>query len=357
MKKHPVVRAALGVGLATLAGASHAQSSVTIYGIVDTAIQYVKYNGPVSPTVQASSGNLQASRWGFRGTEDLGGGNTANFMMETSFNTYTGAGGGATLWSRGASVGLANKTYGSVDFGYMYLPIYWTWLGSDVGTYGLATYSAIINLEHTYTLGKSGTGGFYPNAVRYRTPNFYGLSSEIGYSFGAQNPSGQTAAGRNIGFNVIYARNNIWLAYGFNHNQYYANSTTLNPSAQITHVLGATYNFGPVIVGGNYVYTKTTDGTNFFASAEMLNAKIPIGPGDLNLGAARRIEQGDARVRAYDIGYVYYLSKRTQLYTYGMYMQNNSKSTQGLGLLNSAYGVVTPGFSPWAFTAGLRTSF
>jgi general bacterial porin, GBP family len=357
VKQKPYGRAALGMGLLALAGASHAQSSVTIYGIVDAAVQYVKYDHSVSPVAQAATGNLQASRWGFRGREDLGGGYSANFMMETSFNTYTGAGGGATLWTRGASVGLGSTQYGNIDFGYMYLPIYWTYLGSDVGTYGLATYSAIMSLEHTYTLGKSGTGGFFPNSVRYRTPNFNGLSSEIGYSFGAQNASGQTAAGRNMGANVIYSRDNLWLAYGFNHYQYYASTTTLTASAQISHVFSATYNFGPLILGGNYVYTKTTDGTNFFASAEMVNAKIPVGPGDVNLGVARRIENKDARALAYDIGYVYYFTKRTQLYAYAAYIQNNSKSTQGFGLLNPAYTTVTPGFKPWAFTAGLRTSF
>lgn len=347
--------AAAGVGMLA-ASASYAQSSVTIYGIVDAAIQYVKLDHSVSPTVQAASGNLQASRLGFRGTEDLGGGYRANFQLEMGFNTYTGTAGGATEWNRGSSVGLSGP-YGSVDFGFMYLPIYWVFLGSDVATYGLSNPSAIMSLEHTVTLGKSGTGGFYPNAVRYRTPNYKGLTAELGYSFGAQNASGQTSDGRNLGFNTQYAHGPLWLGYGLNHYQYYANTTTLTPSAQTTHVLGAAYNFGPVTLGANYVYTKRSDATNFFASAEMLNAKIPVGPGDVDVGVARRIENGGARALAYDIGYVYFLSKRTQLYAYGAYIQNNSHSTQGFALLNSAFATVTPGFKPWALTAGLRTAF
>ncbi|NLP63962.1 porin [Paraburkholderia sacchari] len=350
-----------GMVVAALATAGYstawAQSTVTLYGIVDAAVQYGKFNDTVSPTAMAASGNLQASRFGFRGSEDLGGGYRANFQLETGFNTYTGVGGGTTMFNRGASVGLSSATYGSIDAGFMYLPIYWVFLGSDVSTYGLSNPAAIMSLEHTVTLGKSGTGGFYPNAVRYRTPNYNGFSSEIGYSFGAQNASGQTANGRNIGANVMYQRFGMMFGYGFNRYQYYADATTLTPSSQLTHVVAATYAYAGNFIGANYIYSKRTDSTNWFASAFLLNAKIPAGPGDIELGVSRRIENGNARAMAYDAGYVYFLSKRTQLYGYATMITNNSHSSQGFALLNSNFATVTPGFSPWAVTAGLRTSF
>ncbi|WP_432262415.1 porin [Cupriavidus sp. TMH.W2] len=338
------------------ASAAQAQSSLTIYGIVDSSLQYVKFDRPVSPSLQAASGNLQASRFGFRGSEDLGGGYKANFQLEAGFNTYTGVAGGSTLWNRGSAVGLSTP-YGSMDFGYMYLPIYWAFLGSDVSTYGLSNPAAIMSLEHTVTLGRSGTGGFYPNALRYRTPNMGGLTAELGYSFGAEKVGNQSQDGRNVGFSTQYTKGPLYLAYGVNRYQYYLTPTTPDASSQITQVVSGTYDLGKVVIGGNYLYTKRTDATNFFASAEMLNAKIPLGFGDINIGAARRIENGGARAMAYDIGYVHYLSKRTQLYTYGAYISNNSKSTQGFALLGPSFASVQPGFKPWAFTAGLRTSF
>lgn len=350
-----------GVTLATMVAAGQsaawAQSSVTLYGIVDSAVQYGKFNDTVSPTAMAASGNLQASRFGFRGSEDLGGGYRANFQLETGFNTYTGVGGGTTMFNRGASVGLSSTTYGSVDAGLMYLPIYWVFLASDVATYGLSNPAAIMSLEHTVTLGKTGTGGFYPNAVRYRTPNYYGLTSEIGYSFGAQNASGQTADGRNIGMNVMYQRFGMTLGYGFNRYEYYTNTSTLTASSQLTHVVTATYAYHRNMIGANYIYSKRTDATNWFASAVLLNAKIPLGPGDVELGVARRIENAQARAMAYNVGYVYFLSKRTQLYGYASMIGNNSHSSQGFGLLNTNYATVTPGFDPWVATVGLRTSF
>jgi predicted porin len=334
-----------------------AQSTLTLYGIVDSALQYGKFNDTVGPTAMAASGNLQASRFGFRGSEDLGGGYRANFQLETGFNTYTGVGGGTTMFNRGASVGLSSAKYGSIDAGFMYLPIYWVFLGSDVATYGLSNPAAIMSLEHTVTLGKSGTGGFYPNAVRYRTPNINGFTSEIGYSFGTQNTSGQTVDGRNIGANVMYSNYGLMLGYGFNRYQYYVSPTTFTASSQLTHVFAATYGFNGNYIGANYVYSKRTDPTAWFASAFMLNAKIPAGPGDIELGVARRIEVANARAMAYDAGYVYFLSKRTQLYGYATMITNNSHSNQGFALLNSNFATVTPGFDPWALTVGLRTSF
>ncbi|MFT4069753.1 porin [Paraburkholderia sp.] len=349
---------ALAAACAAAAPAARAQSSITLYGIVDAAVQYGKFNSTVSPTAMAASGNLQASRFGFRGSEDLGQGYRANFQLETGFNTYTGVGGGSTMFNRGASVGLSSTRYGSIDAGSLYLPIYWVYLGSDVATYGLSNPAAIMSLQHTTTLGKSGTGGFYQNAVRYRTPNTLGgFSAELGYSFGSQNASGQTADGRNIGMNMQYAKNGLMLGYGFNRYQYYENTTTFTPSSQLTQIVAATYQIGNNVFGANYLYSKRTDSTAWFASSFMVNAKIPAGPGDIELGVARRIENAEARAMAYNVGYVYYLSKRTQLYGYAARITNNSHSTQGFALLNPTYAAVTPGFNPWVVTAGLRTSF
>ncbi|MCR4471841.1 MULTISPECIES: porin [unclassified Burkholderia] len=351
------LRTAGVVALACAGHAAHAQSTLVMYGIVDAALQYGRFDSTIGATASAASGNLQASRFGLLGKEDLGGGYRANFRLETGFNTYTGVGGGTTEFNRGASVGLSGP-FGSVDAGYLYLPIYWVFLASDVGTYGLANPAAIMSLEHTTTLGSSGTGGFYRNAIRYRTPDTLGAwSSEIGYSFGAQDPVGQTLSGRNIGANVQYAKNGLLVGYGFNRYQYYASASAPDASSQLTHVLTAAYDFGRVVVGGNYVHSKRTDGTGWFASAALLNARMRIGLGDVNVGVSRRIENGDARAIACDVGYVYYLSKRTQLYGFATTILNNRHSTQGFALLSSTAAKVTPGFDPWAVTAGVRTSF
>ncbi|WP_034176498.1 porin [Burkholderia ambifaria] len=120
----------------------------------------------------------------------------------------------------------------------------------------------------------------------------------------------------------------VLVGYGFNRYQYYASTTASDASSQLTHVLAAAYDFGRVVVGGNYVYSKRTDGTGWFASAAPLNARVRVGFGDINVGVSRRIENGNAIAIACDSGYVYYLSKRTQLYGFATTIRNNRHSTQ-----------------------------
>ncbi|HDR9501114.1 porin [Burkholderia pyrrocinia] len=128
------MRAAGAVAIFCAGQTAHAQSSLQRYGIVDAALQVGHFNSTTGATASAASGNLQASRFGLLGKEDLGGGYRAKFRLETGFNTYTGMGGGATEFNRGASVGVSGP-FGSVDAGYLYPPIYWVFLASDVGTY------------------------------------------------------------------------------------------------------------------------------------------------------------------------------------------------------------------------------
>lgn len=355
MKLQNKIKLLVSAMLATCSLGAFAQSSVTIYGIVDSAVEYAKYNQGVPGTYQAASGNLQASRLGFRGSEDLGGGLRANFQLEEGFNIDNGTAGGTVMWNRGSTVGLSGN-FGSFDLGNMYLPIYWVFLGSDASTYGLSNLSAIMSLQHTAALGFTGTGGFYSNSVRYRTPVFHGLSAELGYSFGKQNIVAQTEDGRNIGFNVQYANGPLKVGYGFNRYSFYATPIATSASSQITQIGGGTYDFGIAVVGANYLYTKRTD-NNWFGSSWLLNAKVPVGAGDINVGTSHLIESGGKVAMAFHLGYVYHLSKRTDLYSYAAYIHNNAAGTRGFALLNSTYAQVQPGYSPAAFTLGLRHAF
>ena len=94
MKKSLLALAALG----TFAGVAHAQSSVTLYGIVDAGFVF-NNNAGGNQLYNLNSGNLQGSRWGLRGTEDLGGGLKAIFVLENGFNVMTRA-----SWAKAATV-------------------------------------------------------------------------------------------------------------------------------------------------------------------------------------------------------------------------------------------------------------
>src|SRR6516165_8748961 len=116
MKKTILVLAALGA----FAGVANAQSSVTLFGIVDSGITYTNNNGGHS-SWQATESNEQGSRWGLKGAEDLGGGLKAVFQLESGFNVETGAlKQGGRMFGRQAWVGLASSQYGTLTFGRQY---------------------------------------------------------------------------------------------------------------------------------------------------------------------------------------------------------------------------------------------
>ena len=113
--------------LAIAAAGAHAQSSVTLYGIVDLGVDYANNvasgsNGKLVPgtgskLVQMQSGVPAGSRWGLRGSEDLGGGYSAIFRLESGFNAATGGLGGGLAFSRNAYVGFKSDRYGQVTLG------------------------------------------------------------------------------------------------------------------------------------------------------------------------------------------------------------------------------------------------
>jgi predicted porin len=117
---HP--KALCALALLAAAGAAQAQSSVTVYGILDAAVRYssgldAAYNGSATSSAAVNSGINNTSRFGLRGTEDLGGGLKAVFTLESGINLDTGAQANATkLFDRAASVGLQGD-WGTATFG------------------------------------------------------------------------------------------------------------------------------------------------------------------------------------------------------------------------------------------------
>ena len=116
MKKTLMVAALTGV----FATAAHAQSSVTLYGLIDAGITYTN-NQQGHSNWKATSGSVNGSRWGLRGSEDLGGGLKAIFTLENGFNIMNGTNGqGGREFGRQAFVGLSSDQFGAVTLGRQY---------------------------------------------------------------------------------------------------------------------------------------------------------------------------------------------------------------------------------------------
>ncbi|NML32464.1 porin [Paraburkholderia antibiotica] len=162
--------------LCAVSGAALAQSSVTLYGIVDTGIEYVSHANAEGKSVVRMPGVTGEfpSRWGFRGNEDLGGGYSAIFTLESGFNLRGGdSGQGGRLFGRQAFVGVKSP-YGTLSFGRQYTMTYLALLGADIigpDIYGLGSLDAYVPNARA------------DNSVAY-TGSYAGVTFGASYSFG-----------------------------------------------------------------------------------------------------------------------------------------------------------------------------
>ncbi|AOY95316.1 hypothetical protein BKK79_26430 [Cupriavidus sp. USMAA2-4] len=188
--------ARLVAGLLAAAPLVAAAQSVTLYGVIDTGIEYVNNVGAAKDglaRVPTLTGTVP-SRWGLRGTEDLGGGLKANFALESGFAPDSGASNqGGRLFGRQAWVGLSSSNWGQVSFGRQYTMLFWATLDTDIlgpNVYGSGSLDSY--LPNTRA----------DNAIAYKG-KFGGLTAGATYSFGRDtvnagpSPSGTNCAGEN----------------------------------------------------------------------------------------------------------------------------------------------------------------
>ena len=354
--------------LATPVGAAHAQSSVTLFGIVDEAFEAVS-NVKTSPghgrplyQLNGSSG-LNGTRWGFRGQEDLGGGLAAIFLLENGFDPGTGRlNQGGDEFGRQAYVGLSSRDWGNITIGRQYDSIvdYLGPLGAGQqwGSNRSSHVGDIDNLNDTYRVN---------NAVKFQSRSYDGLRFEALYSLGGV--AGASGQNQIYSFGLGYTRGPLSLGAAYLNVRsanvsYFGNNATsgnagvnnlgaVNPvyggyaSARTYQVagVGGNYAFGPATVG--LVYTNiqfrglgdTADagpnpngytGNAIFNNIEV-NFRYQFTPSLLvgaaydytrNTGAASTlpgVNGSGGRYNQFSVGIDYALSKRTDVYALGAY--------------------------------------
>ncbi|WP_050465343.1 porin [Herbaspirillum autotrophicum] len=208
MRKSLLALAVIG----SFASVAHAQSSVTIYGIIDAS---VSYNSKVATGVGAATGNragidsgaINGSRIGFKGSEDLGGGLKALFNLENGFNVDTAtAAQNGQLFGRTATLGLSG------NFGTVLLGRQKDFLDDLAANTSVADFGGLISNVHAKDLDRTN-GERVNNSIRYNTPNVNGFYGSLIYGFGEQ--AGSTSTGQSYGIGGAYANGpfNIGLAY------------------------------------------------------------------------------------------------------------------------------------------------
>jgi len=220
--------------LAGFAGAASAQSSVTLYGIVDGGLRYQQVsrnNLDGTNNVGLAYGQQSGNRFGMRGVESLGNGNNAIFMIESGFDLGNGTSQqGGRLFGRQAWMGVENTAWGQVRLGRM-INLTTDYLVNQVDPFGAGF--GQLNMGHAFT---SGNTVRMDNTLMYKTPTMSGFQAGVGYSFA----TGLTSNGGTTG-------------YGF---------ATSNNSRELT--VGARYANGPVYVAASYekAYAATTSAAN-----------------------------------------------------------------------------------------------
>lgn len=230
MKKSVLALAVLGA----FAGAAAAQSSVTLYGRLDTTINYAEPGTGDGTWRMNGSAPIGGSRWGLRGTEDIGGGLKVNFVLESGFNSDTGAPGSTTkLFDRLAWVGLSSATLGDLRLGRQDSLTRQNDLGfSDISSEG----------ELTVTEGVGGRtlfqnfGNRVDNSVGYYSPSFGGfrVNALVGL--------GEGAAARQQGVMFSYAGGPLKAALSYEALADLPGSNGNSYNETIT--LGGSYDFG-----------------------------------------------------------------------------------------------------------------
>lgn len=385
MKKTLIVTGSCIAALA--ASEAHAQSSVTLYGLIDAGIMYT--NNAASRDAhgalwQATSGTVNGSRFGLRGAEDLGGGVKAIFVLESGFNVETGKSGqNGRLFGRQAYVGLSDSRFGTVTLGRQY----------DSMTDSVTPFSAVS--------GKSGSAGFsHPfdndnlnhsvrisNAAKYASNDYGGLMFNAMYAF---SNSAAFSANRawSGGASYTYGPFGAGVAYlqidgskegsassagAIDVKESSVNGQggfSLGAEHQRTFGGGLNYRFGPALVGLVYTHTQLGGSGSFGSSGGNVsfhnfevNGKYLLTP-DFSVTVAYTYTKGhvdntrtygtDPKWNQLDLQTVYSLSKRTDVYAEAMYQHVTGKNY--VAFMKTS-GAASSTANQVVGTLGMRTRF
>jgi predicted porin len=321
-----------------------AQSNVTLYGVVDAAIESSDTGGPEGRHTFVQSGNQSTSRFGFRGTEDLGNGLKAIFNLEAGIAADTGATDSAGLFQRRAVVGLEGA-FGTVTLGREYSPIANVAAATD--EFGQGFYGSNLSAFGTNRVTRR-----LANSVNYKSASFSGFDLLATYSAGEKTtgPSGDLK-----GVGAEFKQGGLYLGAA------YHTYKRVSTGDDKEYGAGAAYtfaDFGGFEIKANYL-SADPDGANNKFKQYNLGAGYPFGANKVLFNVQQNKLENGAKGTAWAIAYSYSLSKRTNLYASYASLDNNN---QGVFGLNSSSNNVTPaatalGADPSVFTVGIRHTF
>jgi len=376
--------------LATVATAAQAQSSVTIYGVMDAGVATINKVGSNSDSwTGMANGGLSTSRFGFMGVEDLGGGLKATFKLESQLfpangiaganskatvdNSQSGTVNTSTLFSREATVGLSGQL-GSVKLGRANTVAYDKAIALDPMGYG--NFGAVGSFSPAFIARVN-------NQVKYASPVFNNVQIDLAYS--TQGVAGSASAGTTQEVALTYDKNGLKLIAA------YGQTKTLLDTADLQNDFSAQYGAGST-VGGNKGYQNyqlgavyTLDKLTFnlgYSSKKDKSAAVGIAQNAKDLvyvGVGYALTPASKLTVAYydynnktaataksnmtSAQYIYSLSKRTDVYGIAALMNNQDGAKLTIGDNSNIYAGTNTGVTPalgkdqTGFMVGIRHKF
>jgi predicted porin len=339
-------RITLLAALAALAGTASAQSSLTLYGLLDLGVRHVK-NGAGHVESLSANGN-NTSRLGVRGFEDLGDGFGAAFQLETGLTPDTGASQDASrFWNRRSTVSLTGP-FGELRLGRDYTVTYLGYedydVWSDIGLSSVSKFDASLGSGRDTVVRAD-------NQIAWFTPALGGFYGRLAVAPGEGLAGKKLAAGR-VGFGAGPV--DVSVSYG---------RTSVAPVAGddtfATWDLGASYDFGVAKVSGFATRSRFANAT---VANRYVGLQVPIGHGLVRASYIVSNPSGTAATgadlkgddaRQIALGYLHTLSKRTALYGNAVRLTNRGRSA----LAVDRNPAPTAGSASTGFELGLRHSF
>ncbi|TAM01786.1 MAG: porin [Paraburkholderia sp.] len=364
-----------------LAGAAHAQSSVTLYGILDTGFLYQSANASnfqskvnLGHVYELKDGGIYSSLWGLKGSEDLGGGYKVNFKLQGSFNLPTGRAGlpdaptATAMFNQQTTIGVSGP-FGTIDLGRQIVPMIYAMADTDVrnAQYFGSILTGWLGLNQAAGWPGNSTNGsigalYDDNAIVYQSPKFYGASFALEYAPGGV--AGQFQGGTRESAVLKYSN------YGLNLAAVYYNGHDANPFAPNGAVTPATglNNNRFYYVGARYTFNGFSVSTSYSigknpAKSRQANFEMFSGGLGYQFNPFFNVTSGfyylkdrnfsSNRSSLFAVGAEYSLSKTTRAYAQVGYVNNRGMMSQTI-----VYGAPVPqGRSSTAAMIGIRHAF
>ncbi|WP_254224004.1 porin [Burkholderia multivorans] len=352
IRKEAVCKGAVCSVLCLTGAMAQAQSSVTLYGTVDSGLLWQSRtpNGG-GGTVSALDGGWSPSFWGMMGTEDLGAGYKVHFKLEGGMSMTNGSIGNSNggLFGRNAYVGMSGP-FGQLNAGLQYSPFVLSVYSSDPR--GLPLFSsALIPYLDNFVI----TGLFDSNALVYTSPTIAGLSGSVEYAFG--NVAGSFAAGRHISAALNYNNGPVSATASY----FEAKDATSGLTTFRGENIGAGYRLGPVTMKLAFTKYRNPSSDAGLANVNVYTAGAEWDVNSVVILNAAVYASRDRNVTAnksmlYAAGAQYLLSKRTTLYAQVGVVDNKGAMDTTLAA-NAAASLSPPQGTTVGVNVGIRHEF